>query len=86
MRTNYTKAKLIQQLMDTRNDVLYDIFLNLQKEFDASDRDSSLEIIEGGVVVPCSLRLLKQYCDCLTMMERSGVYYGFPFKRYLGVT
>ena len=33
-----------------------------------------------------SLRLLKKYWYRLTMVERSGLYYGFPFKWYWGVT
>ena len=45
MGANSIKANRIQQLMDMRKDVLHDIFLDLPKEFDASDRDSFLEIL-----------------------------------------
>ena len=45
MGTNSIKDKMTQQLMDTSKDVLYDIFLDLPNEFDASDRDSCPEIV-----------------------------------------
>ena len=45
MGTNSIKDKMTQQLMDTSKDVLYDIFLDLPNEFDASDRDSYPEIV-----------------------------------------
>ena len=43
--TNSIEAKLIQQLMNMRKNAIYDILLDLPKEFDASDRDSCLEIL-----------------------------------------
>ena len=45
MGTNPIEEKLIQQLLYMREYVLYDIFLDLPKECDASDMDSYLEII-----------------------------------------
>ena len=41
--TNYIEAKLILHLMDMRKDVLYDIFMDPPKEFDASYRNSCIE-------------------------------------------
>ena len=41
------KAKLIQQLVAMREEVLYVIFLDLHKEYYALDRDRCLEILEG---------------------------------------
>ena len=41
------EAKLLQQLADLREEVLYVIFLDLHKEYDALDRSRCLEILEG---------------------------------------
>ena len=40
------KAKLLQQLAAMREEVLYVIFLNLTKAYDALDRSRSLEILK----------------------------------------
>ena len=42
--------------------------------------------MEGYGVLPRALRLIQQYWDCLAMMERSGGYYGTPFRSYWGLT
>ena len=41
------KAKLLQQLAAMRYEVLYVIFLDLTKAYDALDRSRSLDILEG---------------------------------------
>ena len=41
------KAKLLQQLAAMREEVLYVIFLDLTKAYDALDRSRSLEILKG---------------------------------------
>ena len=41
------EAKLLQQLADMREEVLYVIFLDLTKAYDALDRSRSLEILRG---------------------------------------
>ena len=41
------EAKLLQQLAAMREKVLYVIFLDLTKAYDALDRSRSLEILEG---------------------------------------
>ena len=40
------KAKLLQQLAAMREEVLYVIFLDLTKAYDALDRSRSLEVLE----------------------------------------
>ena len=41
------EAKLLQQLASMREEVLYVIFLDLHKAYDALDRSRCLEILEG---------------------------------------
>ena len=55
------EAKLIQQLAAMREEVLYVIFLDLTKAYDALDRSRCLEILEGYGVVPNARMLLKTY-------------------------
>ena len=46
------ESKLLQQLAALREEVLYLIFLDLHKAYDALDRFRCLEILEGYVMVP----------------------------------
>ena len=52
------KAKLLQQLLALREEVLYVIFLDMHKAYYALDRSRFLEILEGYGVVPRARRLL----------------------------
>ena len=45
--TSTLEAKLIQKLAALRDEVLYVIFLDLRKVYDALDRDRYLKIMEG---------------------------------------
>ena len=45
--TSTLEAKLLQQLAAMREEVLYVIFLDLTKEYDALDRSRTLEILKG---------------------------------------
>ena len=83
--TATTEAKLIQQITAFREEVLYVIFLDLQKVYDALDRSRCLDILEGYGMVPQVCRLLRTYWRRLTMVERSGRYYGAGFKGDRGV-
>ena len=80
------EAKLIQQLAALRGEVMYVIFLDLQKAYDALDRSRCLEILEGYGVGPRARRLLQNYWKRLTMVAREGGYYGTAFKGEQGVT
>ena len=55
------EAKLLQQLASMREEVLYMIFLDLTKAYDALGRSRCLEILEGYGVGPKTRRLLKTY-------------------------
>ena len=74
------EAKLLQQLASMREEVLYVIFLDLTKAYDAFDRSRCLDILEGYGVGPSARRLLKTYWRRLTMVARAGGYYGETFK------
>ena len=57
--TSTLKAKLLQQLAAMREELLYVIFLDLNKLYDALDRSRSLEILEWYRVGPRARRLLR---------------------------
>ena len=61
------------------------IFLELHKAYDALDRSRCLEILEGYGVGPRARRLLQSYWRRLTMVARTGGYYGTAFKGGRGV-
>ena len=63
-----------------REEVLYVIFLDLTKAYDALDRSRCMEILEGYGVGPNARRLLKTYWRRLTMVAIAGGYYGTAFK------
>ena len=69
-----------------REEVLYVIFLDLTKAYDALERSKSLEILEGYRVGPRARRLLRTYWVKSTMVARAGGYYGTGFKGARGVT
>ena len=46
------EAKLLHQLVETKEEALYVIYLELHKAYDALDRDRFLEILEGYCVGP----------------------------------
>ena len=62
------KDKLIQQLVSMREDLLYVIFLDLHKSYDALDRDRCLEILEGYGMGPQACRILRTYWYWLWMV------------------
>ena len=65
-------AKLFQQLADLREEVLYVIFLDLHKAYDALDRSRCLDILEGYWVGPRARRLLGTYWGKMAMVARAG--------------
>ena len=84
--TSTLEGKRIQQLAAVREEVLYVIFLDLTKAYDALDRSRCPEILEGFGVGPSARRLLTTYWRRLTMVARAGGYYGETFKGARGVT
>ena len=69
-----------------REEVIYVISLDLNKVYDALDRSRCLDILEGYGVGPRARRLLQTYWRRLTMVARSGGYYGTDFQVVRGVT
>ena len=86
MGTSTLEDKIIQKLAAMREEVLYVIFLDLTKAYDALYRSRCLEILEAYGVGPSARRLLKTYWRRLTMVARAGGYYGEAFKGVRGVT
>ena len=84
--TSTLKAKLLQQLAALREEVLYVIFLDLTKAYDALDRSRYLEILESYGVGPNARRLLTTYWRRLTMVAIAGGYYGTAFGGARGIT
>ena len=73
-RTSSLEAKLLQQLAAMREEVLYVIFLDLTKAYDALDRSRSMEILKGYGVGERMRRMLREYWERTTMVARSGSY------------
>ena len=69
-----------------REEVLYVIFLDLNKAYDALDRSRSLDTLEGYGVGTRARRLLRTYWGQMTMVARAGVYYRTAFKGAREVT
>ena len=84
--TTNLEAKLLQQLAALREEVLYVIFLDLHKTYDALDRSRCLKILEGYGVGPRARKLLQNYWHPLTMVARAGGYYWTDFLGERGVT
>ena len=70
------EAKMLQQLEALREEVLYVVFLDLHKVYDALYRSKCLGILEGYGVGPRARKLLWTYWGRLTMVAMEGVYYG----------
>ena len=80
------EAKLLQKLMTMREEVVYEVFLIICKSYDALNRDWCLEILMGYGVSPQIKKIIRHYWNHLSMVARSGCYYGTPFKGHQGVT
>ena len=57
--TTTLEAKLLQQLEAMNEDIIYVIFMDLHKVYDALDKYICLYILEGYGGVPQSLRILR---------------------------
>ena len=80
------EAKLAQQLAFIKQEALYSTFINLQKAYDAMDRERCLEILKGYGVGPNMLRLITAFWDMAVLVCRAGGRYGTPFQAIRGVT
>ena len=77
---------MLHQLAAMREEVLYVIFLDLTKAYDALDRSRSLEILEGYGVGQRVRQLLRVYWSKYTMVTWVGGYFGTGFKGKRSVT
>ena len=84
--TSALETKLLQQLTSMREEVLFNVFLDLQKVYDALDWDICLDILVAYMVSPGTLKLLWTYWDRITMVVKAGGYFGIQFKGYYGLT
>ena len=67
-------------------EILFEIFLDLHKAYDALYYGCCLDTIVAYRVGPWALRLLRRYWDHLSMVVWAGIYFGSPFKGQLSVT
>ena len=71
--------------MSMKEAVLFEIFLDIWKACNALDRERALDLLTAYGVCPRTVLLLWTYWDRLTMVAKSGGYFGRPFKDYQGV-
>ena len=83
--TAILEAKLIQQLAALRDEVLYVIFLDLHKAYDALDKSRCLDILEGYGVGLQSRRMFQSCWRRLTILARAGVTMGRPLRGEKGL-
>ena len=69
-----------------REELIYDIYLDLHKDYDALDRGCCLDILAVYGEGPQELCLLKRFWVCLLMVDRAGGYYRYLFKGQREVT
>ncbi len=86
MGTAIIEAKLAQQLVYLELKPFYGMFLDLQKAFDAMDRERCILILEGYGNGPRLVRLVQTFWwDAIMVCWASG-YYSTAFKAGHGVT
>jgi hypothetical protein len=86
MGTAIMEAKLNQQLAWVDQELLYQIYLDLRRVYDALDRGRCLEILAGYGVGPNLQHMQKQFWDNAKMVCCAGGNYGESFRAYRGVT
>ena len=74
------EAKLLKKLAAFREKVLYMIFLDLHKEYDALERSICLEILAGYRMGPRACQILQTYWGRLRMVPKAGgiLWVDFP--------
>ncbi len=80
------EVKLTQQLAYREQEAWYQIFLDLQKAYDAMDRVWCLEILASYGVGPKLIRLLSHFWAEAKVACCTGGYYGSVFSAGCGVT
>ena len=72
MGTAALNVKMLQQLMAMREAVLFEVFLDLQRSYNALDWYICLEILAVYGFGPRTTRLLWTYWDRMTTVARAG--------------
>ena len=67
-----------------REEVIYEIFIDIHKVYDALDHDRCLNILTGHGVVPRENFLLMNYWERLTMVAKVGDYHPPPLHSFQG--
>ena len=80
------EAELLQKIGYMRQEVLYEIFVDIQKSYDTLDQGCALMILEEYRMRPQVCRILTRYWDWANMLLRASRYYGDLFQGYQGVT
>ena len=78
-------VKLLQKVAALREVVIYAIFLDLQKAYNALGRSRCLDILKVCGVGPRDLCLFRMYWESLNMVAHAGGYYVEPFREERGV-
>ena len=68
-----------------RTGVLFGVFLDLWKAYNALDLEVALELLPEYGFGPRMIRLLQAYWYQLTVVAKAGGYFVRPLKRYGGV-
>ena len=79
-------TKLLKQLKAMREAVLFGIFLDIHKAYNALYQDRYLGILAAYGDGLRTIQLLRTYWGRLTMVARAGGYFGVSFKGYRSVT
>ena len=80
------ESKMLQNITEMREEVIYKVFLDLRKAYGALNTERCMDILMVYGVCPQTERILQYYWDHLSMVARAGCYYGTPFKGHQGVT
>ena len=74
------EVNIIQQMTDIREEVLYEVFLDLWKAYGALYTDRYFEVLVGYGIRPRSEISLLLYWENLLMVDWAGRYYLTQFK------
>ena len=75
MGTTYLESDLLWKLLVMREEVLYKVFLDLRKAYDALDQEIFMKILVECEVGPRTERILRYYWYHISMVARVGSYY-----------
>ena len=67
------KSKLLEQLTEMGEEVLYEVFLELRKAYDALGWEQCLDILVGYGFRTCTEHLLHRYWKLLAMVVRAAL-------------